>query len=872
MKFQPDPKVLREFLAAIMPEDAAIELRVFHAQYASSGHVVPAERYSATLAGWYNDADSLVCDAQRLRGISGFITINPVDPSLLGRSLNRLSKCRNVTSDDNVLSLRWLYIDIDAVRPAGISSSDAEWISATQKRDVILAENPELAAASLWGSSGNGAWIFARLPDLPNDDASRGQVAATLGWLAAKYSDGDVAIDVSTKNPSRVAPLPGTWKCKGFPLADRPWRPVTFDGRGPVEPLDLTAWLAARAPEGEAFDPWSPPADLGGRSPGQPTEKFALEALRAETIAVSTEPPGNRNNRLNLAAVRVGELVAAGALPEDQSRLALAAAARAAGLDDHDIAATVESGFSHGKKTPRDLSHVGNGAGEKASPPAVDRVARAERMAENADVAAGMEDNPNRLARLFLRQNYEHPDGATLRRYRDEWYEWKDGRYRVVPEGDIAARLSVCIAAEFERLWALELMRAAMAEEKKVVKPRPVTTSLVANVLLAMSGICLLPSTHEAPEWLAESGWPAKEVLPTRNAIIHLPTYLEGGAYAKRPTPQLFNLYGLPYDFSARVGPPENWLNFLGSLWENDQESIDTLQEWFGLNLVADTSFQKILLLIGPPRSGKGTIGRALQSLVGIDNAAGPTLASLEDRTGLEPLIDKLTAVVGDARLSGRSDQSAIVERLLSISGEDRITIDRKYRSRWTGRITARFSVISNELPRFLDASGALSSRLVVLKLTRSFRGHEDRSLEHKIAGEMTAILRWAIEGWKRLKDRGYFIQPTSAEDLVEEMEEIVSPAAQFVRECCVVGPDETVSIDLLFETWKAWCSSCNRNPGDKPTFGRNLRAAIPELKDFRPGGGSQYRIRSYRGIGLPVDIDAVGQPQAYEADGILPF
>jgi putative DNA primase/helicase len=55
-----------------------------------------------------------------------------------------------------------------------------------------------------------------------------------------------------------------------------------------------------------------------------------------------------------------------------------------------------------------------------------------------------------------------------------------------------------------------------------------------------------------------------------------------------------------------------------------------------------------------------------------------------------------------------------VVERLLSITGEDTLTIDRKYREPWTGRLPTRFMILTNELPRFSDSSGALASRFVV--------------------------------------------------------------------------------------------------------------------------------------------------------------
>jgi putative DNA primase/helicase len=66
---------------------------------------------------------------------------------------------------------------------------------------------------------------------------------------------------------------------------------------------------------------------------------------------------------------------------------------------------------------------------------------------------------------------------------------------------------------------------------------------------------------------------------------------------------------------------------------------------------------------------------------------------------------------LSDARLSTKADSKIVVERLLSVSGEDSLTIDRKYREPWTGRLPTRFVIMSNELPRLSDSSGALASR-----------------------------------------------------------------------------------------------------------------------------------------------------------------
>ena len=230
-------------------------------------------------------------------------------------------------------------------------------------------------------------------------------------------------------------------------------------------------------------------------------------------------------------------------------------------------------------------------------------------------------------------------------------------------------------------------------------------------------------------------------------------------------------------------------------------------------------------------------------------------ISRLSTNFGLEPLIGKRLAVISDARLSRRVDQHAIAERILSITGEDSIDFDRKYKSAWTGQLQTRFLILSNELFRLADASGALASRFILLMLTKSFYGREDRKLTEKLMTELPGILNWAAAGWVRLERRGHFQQPESAKEAVEQLEELASPIGAFVRECCDIGPAHSVAIDSLFFAWKGWCTEQGRDhPGTKASFGRDLKAAHPELKVTQPREEGRQLRRHYQGIRLKPD------------------
>ncbi len=504
------------------------------------------------------------------------------------------------------------------------------------------------------------------------------------------------------------------------------------------------------------------------------------------------------------------------------------------------------------------------------------RAARERRDRERSDEQAPTSDNPNdgrdnphRLAAGFLESFAHAGEPLRLRFWRGEFHRYSEGAYHAVPDDDLRGELAAWVREEFVRLHPLDL--AAWEESgQKGPRPkvRPVTQNLVGNVLLALTGACLLPAATEAPAWIDNTSGPdPAKLLALRNGILDLEA-----AVARRPgcllpaTASFFTTNTTPFAYNPLAPAPLEWLGFLNKIWHDDQQSIDTLQEWFGYLLTPDTRQQKIAFLIGPKRSGKGTVARVLRELVGAQNTAGPTLGSLAGNFGLAPLLGKAVAIVADARLSGRTDTAVITERLLSISGEDALTIDRKHRDPITVKLNSRFVILSNELPRLGDASGALAGRLVILRMTQSWYGREDHDLFDRLKRELPGILLWAIEGWRRLRDRGRFVQPESGQELVDDLEDLSSPVGAFVRQMCRIGTSFRVEVGELYQEWKKWCELHGRRESNtEETFGRDLRAVVPELKRSRPRT-NEGRLYMYSGIRVRGEFE----PDEEESAGVV--
>jgi putative DNA primase/helicase len=449
--------------------------------------------------------------------------------------------------------------------------------------------------------------------------------------------------------------------------------------------------------------------------------------------------------------------------------------------------------------------------------------------------------DPLPSARAYVERYCTEDHMPTLFHHGGMFYQWTGTHY---PEADPAAiRAKVYGFLEGAFRWD--------GKAKKLVPFQP-TTTRVNDLLDALKAVTNLPRDITAPSWLGvpqDLHPPAHEIIACENGLLHMPT-LE----LRPSSPAYFTHNALDYGYDPDAPDPERWLRFLDDLWPDDPESMGTLQEAFGYYLTTETKQQKIFMVVGPLRSGKGTIARILTRMLGQANTCAPTLASLGQNFGLAPLIDKQLAIIADARLGARADQHAIAERLLSISGEDNLTIDRKYLPAWTGKLPTRFMVMTNELPRLTDASGALARRFIVLRLTESFYGREDHDLTDRLLGELPGILNWAIEGWHRLQERGHFSQPHSAAEAIQDLEDLASPVGAFVRDRCQVAPGHEVSVKTLFSEWKSWCDEQGRDrPGTAATFGRDLRAVVPTIavKQRRREADVEKLDRWYDGIGL---------------------
>jgi hypothetical protein len=209
------PVEIQRTLRVLFPQGGLREVRI------------PKAGREGTISGYFNDWQALT---KAVAGLNAqypgiYVTLNDINPDLLARSVNRLKPwAKETTGDRDITGRLWALIDCDPVRPAGLSSSQAEHETALERaRDIAFALREEGFPEPVLADSGNGGHLLFAVA-LPNDDATTAMLENFLKALAKRFDDDRVKIDTAVGNAARITKLYGTMTRKGDSVPERPHR------------------------------------------------------------------------------------------------------------------------------------------------------------------------------------------------------------------------------------------------------------------------------------------------------------------------------------------------------------------------------------------------------------------------------------------------------------------------------------------------------------------------------------------------------------------------------------------------------------------------------------------------------------------------
>lgn len=425
--------------------------------------------------------------------------------------------------------------------------------------------------------------------------------------------------------------------------------------------------------------------------------------------------------------------------------------------------------------------------------------------------------NPLDHARKFLQSLYAVEGGFKLVHYAGDFFTYTGTHYLFIEEATVRSQVY-----KF-------LDKCQKQDRKGNLVPFSANPAAVNATIDALKSIVHLANdpNGKPPVWLdgyAANNPPADKLVSMQNGLFQMDQLV-----LFPHSLGFFTYNSLPFEYNPAATCPQ-WLKFLNDVWGDDMQSIELLQEYFGYILSGDTRQQKFLNIIGPRRSGKGTINRVLTDLLGQDNVVSPQMEELCDTFGLQPWLGKQLASFTDARVTAKSS-AGVVSQLLRIVGADTVTVNRKNKESWSGYLPTRIIVYSNEMLQLAENSNALTGRMLVLQMVNSFMHKEDVTLADRLSTELAGIFNWAIQGHtRRIARQGQrFIQPDSSKEMLDEMTELSNPMILFIEEAVEFGEGYEVDKDDLFACFKQWSVKKNFRVGTDMSFKNRFNSTTQE-------------------------------------------
>jgi putative DNA primase/helicase len=383
--------------------------------------------------------------------------------------------------------------------------------------------------------------------------------------------------------------------------------------------------------------------------------------------------------------------------------------------------------------------------------------------------------------------------------WRNEFFEYTGTHYRVLSTAAIRTEIYSFLDHAFTKHFDKDANEGAGEWKKAPYRFDTIEVRELLSALQCLAGKTFVSDRANAPCWLHGAGDKPdpRNLIALQNKIVDLVT---GETFPH--SPDFLSTTVLPYAYDPKAECPE-WQKFIDSV-SDDPAWQRELQKAIGYMLSNDRSQQKLFLMKGPRRSGKGTMIRVMAGLIGGENVVSSKLNQVGTRFGQEQLIGTKAAFFPDERLD--KGTAPAVAWLLSISGEDDVSIERKNLRNWKGRPETKIWISTNVTPGFDDASATIASRFVVFMLHQSFAANPDKGLTKKLLAELPGIFNYAVEGIRMLREDGEFIQSAEGEEVIERMSNIAAPIRIFARDRLVFAEGESVEMKLAHRTYKVWC------------------------------------------------------------------
>lgn len=267
-------------------------------------------------------------------------------------------------------------------------------------------------------------------------------------------------------------------------------------------------------------------------------------------------------------------------------------------------------------------------------------------------------------------------------------------------------------------------------------------------------------------------------------------------------------LYKLEVEWDASAECPE-YDKFVEWVFGGDQDAIMCWDQFCGLSLVDDMSFQKALFLLGGGANGKSTLVGLLLGVHHQSVVSTVPVTELDDERKVTSMIGKLLNVSTEqSRINMVTD-----EVFKKITGGDPLTIRKLYKEAENAiYLKVRFLCLANELPPIADNSYAMKRRLMVLNCPNTIsENDQDPELLNRLLTEKSGVLRRWVSALNKLRVDRKFTIPEASRRIVTEYVETSDPILMWSKTRLLKLEDNrqsSLELSIAYMDYSEWCKA----------------------------------------------------------------
>jgi putative DNA primase/helicase len=313
--------------------------------------------------------------------------------------------------------------------------------------------------------------------------------------------------------------------------------------------------------------------------------------------------------------------------------------------------------------------------------------------------------------------------------------------------------------------------------------------------------------------------------------------------YQHKPEDYFTKQMNVKYNPEAK---PKLWLDFLNTIFNNNQDLIDFIQKALGYSLSGDVGEDCFFLLHGTGANGKTTFLNTIQAIWN-DYAKKIQAETLLQRANNQPTNDivrlRKTRLVIASELP---ENKRINENLIKeLTGRDTITARPLYQEFFEFKPTFKIWIATNHKPVVRDDSYGFWRRIRLIPFEIKIKNPEEK-YEERLLEEKEGIFNWILEGYINWSEKGLGM-PEIVEKATNGYREQEDILADFFEEKCDFSNVEAITATKeLYEAYCKWSEANNIPKMSIRAFGRKLEER--DLKSIKFG---KKRERGWQGIKL---------------------